>query len=139
MLTDTLNTNQVKNSNGTEIEFQHQQSIGRSRTFSKIGESPALPHRIEIAHQETGDGLNRIRRTKVGVTKFVTSEVDPTKITKIRCTMTFEIPEGHLTSMAEPTNVFANCISCLASTGADTVIKFDGTGTFAAAALSGSI
>lgn len=139
MLSDTLNTNQVKNSSGVEQEFGHLESIGRSRTYAKVGESPALPHRLNIRHQETGEGLKRVRRSVTDVTKQVMSDVDPTYACECRAYLVLVSPVGALTTMAEPTNTLANLLSAVASTGADTAIKFDGSGTFAAAMLGGSI
>jgi hypothetical protein len=139
MLSNTLNTNEVKNSAGTEQEFSRLSTLGRTTIFSVIGESPSLPHRISIAHAETGSGLKMRRRSVVRVDKTVISPVDDVTPVTISAYTVLDAPIGALETMAEPANVIANLISFCASLGATTTILYDGTGNGAAALLAGSL
>lgn len=139
MFPQTLNTNEVKNSAGAEIEFQRLGSSGRQLDFYQVGESPALPHRISIAHQELGSGLSARRRSKVGVIKTVTGQVDASKPAPISAYVVVDSPIGNLTSLAEVTNAVAELMSLLASKGASTTILYDGTGYGAEALINGSL
>lgn len=76
MLSNTLNTNEIKNAAGTEQEFQRLSQADRETVFGLITESPALPHRLSIKHQESGSGLTKRRRSVVRFDKTVMSTVD---------------------------------------------------------------
>lgn len=140
MLTNTLNTNEVKNAAGTEQEFQSIDSgTPRTRIYALIGESPALQHRIKVQHQETGSGLKRVRRSMVRVDKTVISTVD--NVTPVVCSdyIVHVVPVGALLADTESKNTLANLGSFVFSTGANTTLMFDGTGTGAQALLSGGV
>lgn len=139
MLSNTLNTNEVKNASGTEIEFQHLDGVGRKRIFAKIGENPSLQHRLSISHAETGLGLKLVRRSAVRFDYQVLSERD--LVTPVTCSFytVGVIPVGHLTAYTAPTLCAANLMSFLCTTGAGTTVLFDGTGNGMAAILNGSL
>jgi len=139
MLPTNLNTNEVKNSAGTEVEFNRLSSSERSVTFAKVNESPAYQNRISVSHEETGEGINRVRNSVVRVDLSVQGQVDTTKVVKIPVYMVARIPVGNLTSLAEPTNAVAQLVSLVASRGVDSTIKFDGTGCGAEALINGSL
>jgi len=139
MLANTLNTNEIKNSAGTEEEFQRLSSSERSTEFGKITEAPATPHRLKVSHQESGSGITRRRRSVVRFDKTVASTVDATKTVVVSAYMVLDAPIGALGTTAEFANVLANLMSFVASLGATTTILYDGTGNGAAALLSGGL
>jgi len=65
MLSNTLNTNEIKDSAGVEVEMTHIRQTDRERNFAKIAETPSLPYRLSIKHQETGIGMKLRRRSLV--------------------------------------------------------------------------
>jgi hypothetical protein len=139
MLPSTLNTNEVKNAAGTEVEFFRLSTQGRQVIYAQVGESPALEHRISVQHQETGSGITRRRRSVLRVDKTVISTVDST--TPVTCSsyVVSDTPVGALTAITEPTNVIAELMSLLASKGLSTTILYDGTGYGSEALLNGSL
>jgi hypothetical protein len=139
MLSNTLNTNEVKNSAGTEQEFTHLIQEGRARVFALINEPPALEHRLSVKHAETGSGLNRRRRSVIRFDKTVISTVDSVTPITTSVYMVADIPVGGLLAMTEPANVIANLLSFCASNGGSTTILYDGTGTGASLLLSGGL
>lgn len=139
MLSNTLNTNEVKNSAGTEIEFSRIRSNDRSTEFAKVGESPSAPYRLSVSHQEFGTGIRKRRRGVVRFDKTVMSDVDATVPVVVSGYVVLDSPIGALTTNAEPTNVLANVSSFLASLGASTTILYDGTGNGSVALLNGTL
>lgn len=140
MLSDTLNTNEIKNAAGVEVEFETQaEGPGRVHEFRQIGESPALPYRLRLAHSETGAGLTLRKRSLLRVDKRVMSTVDSAVPVTVSAYVVLDTPIGAMTTDTEFKNVLATLISAIASTGADTVIKFDCSGTFAKELVSGGI
>lgn len=139
MLSNTLNTNEIKNSSGTEVEFNHQEDNGRSRIFFQIGESPSLPHKLTVSHQESGSGMKRRRRSLVRFDKTTISGVDSLTPITTSAYMVLDHPVGASSSNAEAANVIAELLSFCATTGAGTTVLFDGTGNGAAALLNGSL
>lgn len=139
MLSNTLNTNEIKNSAGAEVEFNHLQNNDRSRVFYQIGESPALPHRLAIMHQESGTGMKKRRRSVVRVDKTTVSGVDSLTPITTSAYIVLDHPIGASSSNAEAANVIAELLSFCASLGASTTILYDGTGNGAASLLNGSL
>jgi hypothetical protein len=138
MLSNTLNTNEIKNAAGTELEFQRLQSLGRTAEFGLITESPYLPHRISIKHAETGSGLKLKRRSTIRVDKTVISSVDSlTPVTPLAY-IVIEYPVGALTANTEMANVLAELGSFVFTLGTTTHL-YDGTGTGAKELLAGGI
>lgn len=139
MLTNTLNTNEIKNAAGTEVEFSRLSIGDRATLFAATGETPAKPNRLTIQHEESGSGINRIRRSVVRFDKTDTGQVDTTTTMRASAYVVLVSPIGNLTSNALPADTVAQLISFLASLGASTTILYDGTGNGAQALLSGGI
>lgn len=121
------------------MEFSLLSRQNRTAEFRLATEAPATPHRLTIAHQETGSGSNRIRRSKVRFDYSVYSDIDPTKVVVCSAYANLVIPTGLLGTYTAPTLVLANLNSFLSSLGATTTILFDGTGSGSAALLAGSL
>jgi hypothetical protein len=135
----TLNTNEIKNSAGTEVEFQRLASRDRSVEYAQITETPSLPHRLTVSHLEVGSGIKKRRRSLVRFDKTVMSGVDATLPVTISAYAVLDTPVGALTVNTEPTHVVAELMSFMASLGASTTILYDGTGNGATALLSGGL
>lgn len=139
MLANSLNTNEIKNSAGTEVEFSRLSTNDRKTEYAQITETPSLPHRLNIAHQETGELIKKRRRSLVRFDKTVMSGVDATLPVTVSAYVVLDVPVGALTSMAEPANVIAELMSFVASLGASTTILYDGTGNGASVLLTGGL
>lgn len=139
MIANTLNTNEIKSPTGAEREFQRLSSNGRSTEFGLIIETPSLPHRMKVSHQETGSGSNRRRRSVLRFDKAMASPVDPTKYPSVSAYIVLDRPIGHEVNDDNAKEVLANLMSFLATTGAGTTVLFDCTGNGAANLLSGGI
>ena len=139
MLNNTLNTNEVKNSAGTEVEFTRLSINNRDTVYAQISESPSAPHRLSIAHTEVGSGLKKRRRSLVRVDKTHVSSVDDVTPVTSTAYVVLDSPVGAIETNAEPANVLAELISFVASLGASTTILYDGTGNGAASLLNGSL
>lgn len=137
MLSNTLNANEVKKADGTEIEFTRRNIEGSTTEFSVITELPAYPHRLSIKHREIGTGANRKRQSVVRVDKTVVG-VSGSPV-KCFAQTTIEIPVGDLSAFDEPKNVLAELMSFLATTGAGTTVLFDCSGNGAAALIGNSL
>jgi len=107
--------------------------------FAQIAETPSAPHRLTIAHQETGTGMKKRRRSVVRIDKTVISGVDTVTPITVSAYAVLDFPVGASSTSAEATNVVAELMSFLASSGANTTILFDGTGNGAAVLLSGGL
>lgn len=139
MLSNTLNTNEIKNSSGTEIEFSSLEVIGRKRVFAKVSESPAAPHRLTISHQEIGKDRNKRRRSVVRFDYTSVSDVDAITPVVNSCYIVLDTPVGELTDTNDAKMALANLLSFCATTGSGTTVLFDCTGNGAAALIEGSL
>jgi hypothetical protein len=139
VLSNTLNTNEIKNAAGTEVEFQRLSSSGRAAEFAQITEAPATPHRLNISHQEVGTGLKKRRRSVVRFDKTVVSTVDTATLVTVSAYAVLDYPVGGLIANTEATNVLAELMSFLATTGAATTVLFDCTGNGAATLINGGL
>jgi hypothetical protein len=139
MLSNTLNTTEIKNAAGTEVEFSRLSTVGRTTEFAVIGETPSLPHRLLISHQEAGVGLKARRRSMYRFNKTVISTVDLITPVTISGYTVFDFPVGAMAAITEGTNVIAQVLSFGASLGANTTILYDGTGNGATVLLSGGL
>lgn len=139
MLSNTLNTNEIKNAAGVEQEFGRIASSDRQTEFALLTESPSLPHRLKIQHLETGSGVTKRRRSVVRFDKTVMSTVDTTLPVTVSAYVVLDSPIGALVASTEMANTLANLMSLLATTGAGTTVLFDGTGSGAVALLSGGL
>lgn len=137
MLSDTLNTNEVKNAAGTEVEFTRISLADRRTEFAMIGELPGRPNRLIVQHTEVGTGVTKRRRSLLSFRKTVAgASGEPVTITY---NQTIDIPIGDLATYDEPKNVLAQGMSFVASLGASTTILYDGTGNGASCLLSGGV
>lgn len=139
MLTNTLNTNEIKNSAGTEVEFTRLSIGDRTTVFAAVAETPSKPNRLSIQHSESGTGINRRRRSVVRFDKTDSGQIDTTESMRASAYVVLDAPIGQLTSTALPADTLAQLMSFCASLGASTTILYDGTGNGAAALLSGGI
>jgi len=139
MLSNTLNTNEVKNAAGVEVEFTRLSTSNRETVFAQISESPSLPYRLSIKHQETGSGMKARRRSVLRVDKTTISGVDTVTPITTTAYVVLDAPVGAMSAITEATNVLANIQSFLSTTGAATTVLFDGTGNGANALLSGGL
>jgi len=139
MLPNTLNTNEIKGSAGTEIEFRRLSTSQRETTFAAIAETPSLPHRLSIKHTEVGSGMKLRRRSLVRFDKTVISGVDTITPVTVSAYIVLDAPVGAMSSIAEATNVVAELMSFVASLGATTTILYDGTGNGAVVLLTGGL
>lgn len=139
MLSNTLNTNEVKDSAGVEVEFTRLSTGDRQTVFAKVGESPSAPHRLSIRHQETGSGLKKRRRSVIRFDLTSISTVDNATPVVSSAYLVLDNPIGAVTTNAAAANVLANLLSFCATTGAATTVLFDGTGNGASSALNGGI
>jgi len=139
MLSNSLTTNEIKNSAGTEVEFSRLSIDTRKTEFSQVGEAPSLPHRLNIAHQETGAGIKSRRRSLVRIDKTVMSTVDTALPVTVSAYCVLDAPIGALLTNAEMANVVAELMSFIASLGASTTILYDCTGNGASVLLSGGL
>jgi len=137
MLPTTLTTNEVKDASGTEVEFLHFSQDGRTKVYAKSGEAPNAQHHISVAHTEVGAGAGLRRRSACRVTKEIVGASGLKRT--VSWYIVGDLPVGDIANLDEPKAVLANLISLIASTGADTVVKFDCTGTAASALLAGSL
>lgn len=139
MLSNTLNTNEVKNSAGSEVEFTRLSISDRQTEFAQIAETPSAQHRLKISHQETGMGMKKRRRSLIRVDKTTVSGVDSVTPITTSAYIVLDIPVGASSTSAEAANVIAELLSFCASTGANTTILYDGTGNGATCLLNGGL
>jgi len=139
MLANSLNTNEIKNAAGTEVEFSRLSSSERSTVFAQISESPAAPHRLSIKHTEVGEGLAKRRRSVLRFDKTSVGQSDTTKPITNSVYVVCDIPIGNMTAYTEATNVLAELMSLCATTGAGTTVLFDCSGLGATALINGTL
>lgn len=139
MLTNTLNTNEIKDASGTEVEFTRLSIGDRKTEFAKISETPALPNRLTISHLESGAGVAKRRRSVIRFDRTTAGEVDTTVNVKSSAYIVADLPVGNLTTTAAAKAVIAQLMSFLASLGASTTILYDCTGNGAVCLTDGGI
>lgn len=139
MLSNTLVTNEVKNAAAVKRDFTRLSIADRSTEFALIGEVPSAPHRLSIKHQETGTGLKQRRRSVIRFDKTSVSDVDSVTPVTTSAYIVLDAPIGATTTAAQSSEVLANLMSFLATTGAATTVLFDCTGNGAASLVNGSL
>lgn len=137
MLSNTLNTNEVKSAAGTEVEFSRLSTTARTTEFSQIAETPNLPHRLKISHQEIGNGTALRRRSMVRIDKTVAGVSGTPRVCSSYAVIDY--PVGDLAASTEMKNSLAELMSFLATTGAATTVLFDCTGSGANALVEGGL
>lgn len=138
MLSDTLNTNEIKDASGTEVEFEYKSGSDRSKTFQQIDGSPAQPHLITVSHSETGAALKLRRRSLARVDLTVISDVDSITPVTASAYKVVDIPLGALLTNAAAKKVLAELDSFCSTLGTSTLL-YDGTGLGNHALLDGSL
>jgi hypothetical protein len=139
-LANTLNTNEIKNAAGTEVEFQRLRTGDWNAEFAVITESPAFPYRMKISHQEIGSGASKRRRSNITFKTVTTGQIDTTKLKQDSCSLTLDRMIGNENdSGAVAKALIANMLSFVGTTGAGTTVLFDCSGTGASNLLSGGI
>lgn len=139
MLANTLNTNEIKNAAGVEVEFGRLSQGERATEFGDLAETPSYPHRLSVKHTEVGSGTGLRRRSVVRFDKTVAGQVDTTKPVVCSAYAVVDIPIGNLTAYTEAKNVMAELMSFCASLGATTTILYDGTGNGAVTLVNGTL
>lgn len=139
MLSNTLNTNEIKDKAGVEVEFTRLSTTDRSTVFAKVSETPSSPYRLTISHQESGTGMKKRRRSLVRFDKTSISGVDSITPITTSAYVVLDYPVGAATTQDEAANVLANIMSFCATTGAATTVLFDGTGNGARELLNGGL
>lgn len=135
----TLNTNEVKDALGAEVEFQHYDNPPRGVIYHQSGELPGIPYRLKISHQESGSGTSRRRRSVCRFDKTEQGAIDNTKVITTSFYLVGDIPVGNLATYGSPKDLLANLISFVASKGASTTILYDCTGYGADSILNGTL
>lgn len=121
MLSNNLNTNEVKNAAAVEVEFQHlRYPTSDSREFALIGEAYDMPHRLRVSHRLSGTGLKQKRNSAVSFLKTVAGS-DGSPVT-VKCNVTVEIPVGNLGSNDEVENICAEAGSFCFTAGDTTFV-----------------
>jgi hypothetical protein len=141
MLSNTLNTNEVKNAAGTEVELQRlgDGPTPRSTVFGKISEAPSLPLRLTIQHVESGAGLKKRRRSVYRFDETIVSTVDNATPVTGSAYLVIDAPIGAYATNTPLANLIAYVLSFGATTGAGTTVLFDCTGNGAATLLNGGL
>jgi len=138
MLNNTLNTNEVKDRAGVEIELERRSTgPGTVTEFKKLNESAGLPVRLSIKHETSGTGTKTIRRSVVEAINTVENS-DGEKVTSIA-----RLSVVHPTGLADDFNglkdALAMILSFCATTGVGTTVLFDGSGNGALALINESL
>jgi hypothetical protein len=136
-LPQTLNTNEVKIAAGTELEFGFYNEVGRMREYAASGEAPNLPHRLKVSHQEVGKGLDLVRRSVARVDKTITGASGAKRV--ISFYKVAVIPQGDIADYTAVKDASAELASFCSLTGADSTLKYDGTGTGDSALINGTL
>jgi hypothetical protein len=143
MLPTNLNTNEVKNASGTEVEFnRYTNGPGPLVVYKSTAEGPSTTHRITFSHKEIGDGAVKRRRSVVRVDKVIDIDSDAgngVQPAKISAYMVVDLPVGLMADFSQATEVVANLISLVASKGTSTTILYDCSGYGADALINGSL
>jgi hypothetical protein len=138
MLSNTLNTNEVKDAAGSEVEFTRLSTNERSTVFAQIGEVPSLPHRLIISHQESGSGMKKRRRSVERFDLTSISDVDTVTPITTSAYIVLDFPVGASATSANAAKVLAELLSFVATLGGTTLL-YDGTGNGARELLNGGL
>jgi len=137
MLSNTLNTNEVKDAASAEVEFSRIATNGRSTEFAKVSETPNSPYRLKVSHQESGQGALLRRRSVLRIDKVVAGvSLVPRTVSAY---LVLDAPIGDLSASTEIKNVLANLLSFAGTTGAGTTVLLDCTGNGASVLVDGSL
>jgi len=137
MLANLLNTNEIKNSAGTEVEFGRRGSpTPNAIEYYALTEGLVTKHTLLVSHQTVGKGkLEQIQSVSI-IRKTVLSTVDLVTPCTFVAQLKLTSPSGLMLTTAESANVLAELGSFMFLTGADNTFKYDGTGTGGVALLN---
>lgn len=139
MLSNNLNTNEIKNKSNTEVEFQRLSQSDRSTVFAQVGETPNLPHRLTIKHEESGSGLKARRRTLVRFDKTQNvPDAGSDDVMTHAVYLVMDIPIGVASNYDTVYDLIAQLNSFMSTLGTNTFL-YDGTGTGSAAVVPGGL
>jgi hypothetical protein len=139
MLSNNLNTNEIKNKSGTEVEFQRLSQSDRSTVFAQVGETPNLPHRLTIKHEESGSGIKARRRTLVRFDKTQNvPDAGSDDVMNHAVYLVMDIPIGVASNYDTVLDLIAQLNSFMSTLGTNTFL-YDGTGTGSAAIVPGGL
>jgi len=137
MLATVLNTNEVKDRAGSEVEFERRSTDLSALEFKAILETPSAPHRLKVSHTESGSGADLTRRSMTRIDKtFIGTSGKPRTVSAYTVVA---IPTGDMATYDEAKNVLAELTSFIATTGAGTTVLFDCSGNGASALINGSL
>jgi hypothetical protein len=139
MLPNLLNTNEVKDRNGTEVEFQRIDTTGRTTEYAQLAETPAYPRRINIRHREVGSGTEKRRQSQVRFSVTKPGGVDSTKAVTPFVQVTAEYPVGNSTSSNDLKDLLAHMVTFFAYDAANALKVYDGTSNGSSVILDGSL
>jgi len=139
MLSNTLNTNEIKDAAAAAVAFERISSSGRTTEFAKVGEVASAPQRLKISHLETGAGTLRRRRSVIRFDVTERSNVDATKIVVASAYVVLDAPVGAFSNNTVIATPLSYLQSFLSTTGAGTTVLFDNTGNGAKTLMAGSI
>jgi len=139
MLPNLLNTNEIKDAAGAEVEFTRRSSSTVDGTeFYAVTAGPATPNTLKIKHAESGTGTSKIRRS---VTRFDVSsagQVDSSKTMAASAYLVLISPIGNMTDTTLSKKALAELMSFTATTGAATTVLFDCSGSGAGVLINGT-
>lgn len=138
-LPTNLNTNEIKDASGTEVEFNRRGPIPNGVEFYAASELPNLPHRLSFRHELLGKGLAERRRSNQHLVLSILDDATGLIKGKIVVDVTVDIPVGMISDYDDVKKALAESMSALASDGSSTTIKFDCTGTGASALINGLV
>jgi len=138
MLPTTLNTNEVKDAAGAELEFGRIRTNERQLEFALLTEAPNLPFRINVSHIETGEGNKKTRRSVIRVDKTHIGADSLTPITT-SAYVVVSTQVGLSASYDTLKTVLAALAQLCFSRGTGTTILYDGTGYGSEALINGSL
>jgi hypothetical protein len=133
MLSNTLNTNEVKDRSNAEVEFERMLTTGQTTQFKKITETVGLPYRLSIKHQTVGTGASETRQSVVIFEK--TSENTAGDKVRTVAQIKLSIPVGVADDLNDAKDLLANLLSFVGTTDGATLLH-NGTGNGAAALLN---
>jgi hypothetical protein len=135
MLNNTLNTNEVKDRAGAEIELERRSTgPGQITEFKKLSETAGLPVRLSIKHETSGTGIKETRRSVVEAINTVENS-DGEKVTSI-ARFSVVHPSGLADDFNGLKDAIAMILSFCATTGAGTTVLLDGSGSGANALIN---
>jgi len=137
-LSDNLNTNELKNAAGVEVEFTRFGGEGRTRLWQPVSVIPALPQILTVQHREIGAGFDRRRQSNITLYISTVGTKDATKIVKNKVSVSCDVPVGNINDFSDIKYCLA-CVGSLLYTNGTNTFVYDGSTPGAAALANGTI